>query len=268
MESGVTAHGTARGLQSAGTWTRPTRLKFSIAPNVPAVLRTEASAWRDHGTPTQRKDGRLVGTKGMVTVLERFQEADVMASAEANSDAEAGIILRFHDRDHYLVGLYTPLLKAIYLHDRKQGEWGQPLGRVAVPEVGPKIRLTVAACGQHAALVLTDGKKSWHTPIVQVENTAPGKVGLWLFQIGERQAYREFELSRARFGPPPRDALSSLVDAFKGQDGDLPLVLAENPGVVPAVRIPEVTRLPTEDYTPPRLPAPQDWVLILERFRF
>ena len=35
------SHEPARGLQSAGTWDRPTRLEFSMAPDVPAVLRTE-----------------------------------------------------------------------------------------------------------------------------------------------------------------------------------------------------------------------------------
>ena len=34
-------HEAERGLQSAGTWNRPTRLEFSMAPDVPAVLRTE-----------------------------------------------------------------------------------------------------------------------------------------------------------------------------------------------------------------------------------
>ena len=37
-------------LQSAGTWNRPTRLEFSIAPDAPAVLRTEVRVPRPvHG---------------------------------------------------------------------------------------------------------------------------------------------------------------------------------------------------------------------------
>ena len=35
----------------------------------------------------------------------RSNDADLMASADANSDAEAGIILRFHDADNYLVAI-------------------------------------------------------------------------------------------------------------------------------------------------------------------
>ena len=133
----------------------------------------DSSAWKDYGTPTQRKDGRLVGTKGMVAVVEKVNDTDMMASADANSDSEAGIILRFHDADNYLVALYSPSLKAIFLHDRKGGHYGEPLGKMPVPEIGPQIHLTAAACGSNAALILTDGKRSYCTPIVKVGNTAP-----------------------------------------------------------------------------------------------
>jgi len=193
----------------------------------------DASAWKDYGTPTHRKDGRLVGTKNMVTILEKIRDTDLMASAEANSDAEAGIILRFHDADHYLVALYSPSLKAIFLHDRKNGQWGEPLGHIDVPEIGPKIHLTAAACGKYAAMVITDGKKTYYTPIVEVGNTTPGKVGLWLFQVGDRQEYGHFELSRAQFAPKRKADSLIFSDEFRA----------------------------------PRLPSPQDWVLVLERVK-
>jgi len=196
----------------------------------------DASAWKDYGTPSQRKDGRLVGAKGMVTILEKVNETNLMASAEANSDAEAGIILRFHDHENYLVALFSPSFKAIYLHDRKNGAYGEQLGQVAVPEIGPKIRLTAAACGAYAAMVLTDGKKTYHTPIVEVSNTTRGKAGLWLYQIGDRQLYGNFELSRSQFG-------SVKVEQHKALPG-----LAD-------------------EYHPPQLPSPQDWVLVLERLK-
>jgi hypothetical protein len=198
----------------------------------------DGSAWKDYGTASQRKDGHLVGSKGMVTILETINETNLMASAEARSDAEAGIILRFHDFDHYLVALYTPSLKAIYIHDRKNGQWGDPLGQVGVPEIGPKIRLTAAACGEYAALVLTDGKKTYYTPTVKVGNVANGKAGVWLYQIGDRQEYGNFELSRAQFGTVLRES--------KGQAHPL---------------------LWSDEYKAPGLPSPQDWVLVLERVK-
>jgi len=205
----------------------------------------DASAWKDYGTPTQRKDGLLVGGKGMVTILEKLSDADLMASADANSDAEAGIILRFHDPDNYLVALYTPSLKKIYLHDRKDGQWGDFLGEVAVPEIGPKIHLTAAACGDGAALVVTDGKRTYYTPIVKVGNTTAGKTGLWLYQIGERQEYDNFELSRAKSVRKLREA-----DKKAPPRGDLDAKLV---------------RIHSDEYRTPNVPSPQDWVLVLQR---
>jgi len=196
----------------------------------------DAASWEDHGTPTQRGNSRLAGGKGMVTVAEKITELDVMASVDANRDAEAGIILRFHNADNYLVALYSPLLKAIFLHDRKNGQWGEMLGKVDVPEVGAKVHLVAAACGEFAALVLSDGQRTYATPVVKVGNTTAGKTGLWLFQIGERQEFGRFAVSATPFDPP------------------------ENPvGTKP----PGFIR--TAEYRAPDLPSPQDWVLVLER---
>jgi hypothetical protein len=202
---------------------------------------TDASAWKDYGTPTQRKDGRLVGGKGMLTILEKVSEADLMASAAANSDAEMGIVLRFHDPANYVVGLYSPSLKALFIHDRKKGAWGANLGEVPVPEIGPKIHLTAAVCGKHAALALSDGNRDYYTPIIEVSNTAGGKTGLWLYQIGERQEFSDFALSRARFSPVKQEA-------------NRPAKLAAG-----------VTLLSSDQWRTPNVPSPQDWVLVLER---
>jgi hypothetical protein len=209
-----------------------------------------SSAWKDYGTPSQRKEGHLVGGKGMVTVLEKINDTNLMASADANRDAEAGIILRFHDADNYLVALYSPSLKAIFLHDRKAGKWGDPLGRMPVPEIAPKIHLVAAACGDYAALVLTDGKRTYHTPIVKVGNTTPGKAGLWLYQIGDRQEFGNFELSRAQFAPGKHEARGHSLRPGNLAARGLPLVLIHS-----------------DEYKTPGLPSPQDWVLVLERVK-
>ncbi len=196
---------------------------------------TNNSAWKDHGTATKRSDGRLVGGKGMVTVLDQVNETNLMASVEANSDAEAGIILRYQDPDNYLLALYSPSSRSIYVHDRHDGKYGRHLGQVSVPEdIGPRIKLIAAATGSHAALVLTDGKNTCCTPIVKVDNEAVGKTGLWLYQVGERQEYDNFKLSRTLFGPSK------------------------------AGRTPIQPSGPPTDYRPPQLPSPQDWVLVLE----
>lgn len=45
------------------------------------------------------------------------------------------------------------------------------------------------------------------------------------------------------------------------------LVMHENPNILPAVTIPAITRLSSDEYKMPRLPAPQDWLLVLERLK-
>jgi hypothetical protein len=202
----------------------------------------DAALWKDHGTPTRRENSRLVGGKGMVTVAEGISETDLMAGAEARSDAEAGIILRFHDADNYVVGLYSPLFKTLFIHDRKDGRWGSNLGEVPVPEIGPKIQITAAVCGKYAACVLTDGKKTYWTPIVEVGNTTAGKAGLWLYQIGDRQEFDNFALSRARFAPVVREGATGAMGA-------------------------DTTLLYTDEYAAPSVPSPQDWVLVMERVK-
>ncbi len=191
----------------------------------------EASVWKDFGTPTKRMGGRLSGGKGMVTVLENLITTNLMASVDARSDAEAGIILRFHDADNYLVALYSPSLKAIFLHDRKGGRYGEALGVVAVPDISPQIQISAAVFGEYAAIHLTDGKKSYHTPTVRIGNLAGGKAGLWFYQIGERQEFSAFQVSKAR-----------LAEAN-----------------------PAESRLSLGEFKAPPLPSPQDWVLVMER---
>ena len=55
-------------------------------------------------------------------------------------------------------------------------------------------------------MVLTDGEKTYSTPIVKVSNVTSGKAGLWLFQVGDRQEFGNFELSHAQFAPPKHKA--------------------------------------------------------------
>ena len=101
--------------------------------------------------------------------------------------------------------------------------------------------------------------------MVEVSNTTAGKAGLWLYQIGERQEFANFEVSRTELSPPKRKFKELPAHANARWASELPLVMHENPNIQPAVRIPEVTFLAGEDYKQPRFPAPQDWVMVLER---
>jgi hypothetical protein len=87
-------------------------------------------------------------------------------------------------------------------------------------------------------LLLTDGQQTCYTPAVKVGNVTAGRTGVWLYQIGERQEFGAFELSKAQFAPPksgPADSATAM--AWSGE------------------------------YKTPNVPSPQDWVLVLERMK-
>jgi hypothetical protein len=69
-----------------------------------------------------------------------------------------------------------------------------------------------------------------------VTNTQSGRVGLWLYQIGDRQVFDNFEVSATTFVPVDE----SEAKAQKSQ---------------------------SYDYKAPDLPAAQDWVLVLEQVK-
>lgn len=192
--------------------------------------------WLDRGSPTRVSNGRLIGGKGMLTTTDRVRAADVTVSTEANSDAEVGVVLRYQSPGRYLVALYSPLLKALYIHDRRDGAWGAMLGRVEVPSIGPRVHLVASARGSFAAASLSDGVRTYRTPTVRVTNRSDGPVGLWMYQIGDRQEFSEFQVSRSTLPAPANGRSEPATDMAWGGE-----------------------------YRVPNLPSPQDWVLVLEK---
>ena len=96
-----------------------------------------------------------------------MNESDVMVSADAKSDAEVGIALRFHDSGNSVVAVYSPALKGIWIHERQNGEYGARLGFMDVPEISADYRLVAEAHGRAASLTITDGKHIYRTtPVV------------------------------------------------------------------------------------------------------
>lgn len=184
--------------------------------------------WQDMGTATRRENGKLIGQKGMLTVLPKIDVADATASVEARSDAEVGLVLRYHDPGNYVVALYSPVFHAIYLHDRRNGEWGDMLGKIDVGTLGPRITLVATVSGEYGILELRDGSRQVATSSVRLTNVGKGSAGLWMYQVGDRQEFSDFRLSGAA-GKLTRSVI--LSDEFRA----------------------------------PSLPSPQDWVLVLER---
>lgn len=166
-----------------------------------------------------------------------------MVSVDVRKDAEAGIILRYQDSDNYVVALYHPALKNILIQERYKGEWGPWLGKVwlsgSFTRPVETLRLTAAVSGSHAVLHVSNGTEEYQTPAVPVTITASGQVGIRLQEIGNRQQFDNFAVSRTLF-EKPRPVL---------KDGG------------------EFIRKGGGDFIAPQVPTPQDWVLVLERVK-
>jgi len=201
----------------------------------------DKSRWKDLGTATKREGGYLVAEKKMLTIVKDINGENVMISVDAEKDAEAGIILRFQDLDNYVVALYHPALKNILIQERYRGEWGPLLGKVWLPGTFTReaktLRLTAAVSGSHAVLHVSNGKEEYQTPAVPVKITTTGQVGVSLQEIGNRQQFDNFSVSRTLF-EKPRPVLRNEGEFIRRGGGD---------------------------FVSPQVPSPQDWVLILER---
>jgi hypothetical protein len=202
----------------------------------------DSSRWRDRGSATKRNDGYLVSGKNMLTTVNGIDEKNVLVTVDVSKEAEAGIILRYQDPNNYVVALYHPALKNILIQERYQGEWGPWLGKVWLPGGFTRgdvetLQLTAAVSGSHAVVRISNERGEYQTPVVPINNARSGKVGLRLLEVGNRQQFDNFAVSRTLF-EEPRTPL---------KDGG------------------EFIRRGGGDFIAPQVPTPQDWILVLER---
>jgi len=208
--------------------------------------------WLDYGTNSLRGQGRLSGGRNLVTVAGQLSLSNAKASVGAQSNAEAGIMLRFHDAGNYVVAVYNPDQHAIYLHERRSGQWGEQLGRVGIPVFGPHIQLTAVIADHSATFAVTDGRATATTSSVLITDETPGRVGVWHNAIGDTQTFDNFSVQAVHLGK-----------TSSKQEGH-PVILHGYPDVLPDDPIPPISLIVSNQFQPPRLPAPQDWILVLE----
>lgn len=218
--------------------------------NQAAIFSKDNDVWQTHGTPGQSfvpsagvatEKGKICATN-MVSVLKSVCEKDVLVSVRVTRTAESGIVLRFQDIHNYLVGLYNPIIGAIYFLERRGGSWGPffayripHLGIVDVPEIKPEFVLSAAVCGNCATVSIDDGKTRYFSPAVKIEGLKTGNVGLWRTDEKEIQLYKSVRVSKYNHTP----------ELIRTEEG--------------------VHHIHTgEDIAPP-VPSPQDWILVMER---
>ena len=262
LESGVRYH--------AYYWEPSLGIRFDLGaverPSAGETIREdkfgdgEASAWTDYGaTKSARGGGRLSASGKMLAVVNGVRETNLVAGVDAHSDAEADLVLRYHDADNYLAVVYSSKDQALYLLDRKKGVDGRPLGSTPVPAIGSDNRLTAEVRGPWSAASITDGQRTYTTPIVDVSNTSAGGAGLMHRDDGTTQSFDNFELRKSPTLVSDSHLEKKLYDARGGYRGEL-----SGPGWDDFGKD---TIILLDAYRPERLPSPQDWVLVLERVK-
>jgi Protein of unknown function (DUF4038)/Domain of unknown function (DUF5060) len=196
-------------------------------------------------------------------LLNGVNQKDLAASVGAHSDAEAGLVLRFHDAGNYVAAVYSPKEKTVYLLDRKDGVDGKPLAGTAVPVIGSNLRLSAEVRGGWAEVSVTDGQHTYSSEIVSVSNTAAGGAGLLHKSDGAT-----LELRQSPTLVTDTHLEKKLFDAQGTYRGEM---------VGPGMDLGPPFGAPTswddfgkekilllDSYRPERLPAAGDWVLVLE----
>ena len=241
-----------------------------LGPDPPLVLGIERDAvyhayYFDPSNGRKYKLGKLARavTTRLDAALERgaanapvqsavrgIHEHDVMASVNTGSNNIAGVVLRYQDADNYVLAIYSPKVKGIWIHDRQKGLYGSRLGFKAVPTIGARIRLIAEAHGKHASLTVSDGEQVYRSLPVTVTNTRSGGIGLWSEPL--TCAGGNFGACAPAAGSqrsPERPVFDNLiVERIRAVDADA----NENLVVQDA-------------WQAPMLPLVRDWVLVLER---
>jgi hypothetical protein len=230
------------------------------------------ATWTDYGKKSERSDGKLSVSGNTLTVVNDLSETNLVAAVGARSDADAALILRFHDADNYLAAVYSAKEKAIYLLDRKKGVDGNPIRTTPVTAIGPNIQLTAEVRGTFATVSVTDGQRSYTSGIAHVSNITPGSAGVGNRSDGAVQHFDNFELRRSPVLVTDDHLERKLSDArgtYRGEMAGLGLGLTSdlesraggwgNYAKEKAILL--------DQYRPPNLPTSGDWVLVLETSR-
>jgi hypothetical protein len=274
LEPGVRYH--------AYFWEPSYGVKFDLgAVEVPShggILREEkfedggSSKWTDFGAKATRESGKLLASGEMLTVLNDVNgEKDLVASVDAHSDAEAGLVLRFHDAGNYLAAVYSPKERSVYLLDRRKGEDGQPLATTQVPTIGADIRLSAEVRGRWAEVSVADGQHTYASAIVDIGNITAGATGLLHKDDSATQYFGDFELRKSPMLVTDAHLEKKLYDAKGNYRGEL-----VGPGLDlgPSFGGPsswdnfgKEKIILLDSYRPERLPMSGDWILVLEHQR-
>ncbi len=146
-----------------------------------------------------------------VLLVKDLKMGDARINVNARGNSEAGIVMRFQDRNHYLLAMYGE--RKIYFQEVSDGIYGPQLDAVDTGGVGETIHLAAELDGQHAAFTVTDGTRTISTSHIFTNQKETGQVGLYHGGVPD-QTFDDFEIVDP-------DCNSLFIDKFDRADGHL-----------------------------------------------
>lgn len=226
--------------------------------------------WTNYGSAPARQGDALLPHGELLSILSEVTSADVSAAVDTRGEADAGLVLRFEDADNFVAAVYSAQEKSLALYKRKAGADGPLLAHVPTGDLRPDVHLSAEVHANLAAASITDGTNTISTPIVQVDDTNAGAVGLLHTNAGRSQSFRHFEVRESRSAPPDAHLERKLYDAegrFRGELRGGPFIVwpgiwnTKTPGWDAWGR---EKQLLLDEYLPPTPPYSRDWVLVLD----
>ncbi len=157
---------------------------------------------------------------GALAVRE-IKAKDLTVSVESQNKGQCGIILRYKERNSYLVALYAAPDHSIMFYEVGGGEdlwgphWNEPLAAKKVQGFGDNIKLEAKVRGSSATLTISGGGQSASTTCTVQQINDPGMVGLIHHAGDTPQIFWNFLAVDAQGKTLARDD-------FAGADGAIP----------------------------------------------
>lgn len=270
LEKGVRYH--------AFYWDPSYGIKFDLGaveiPSEGSILREERfasgddSKWSARDGRISLESGHLVASGATTALLSGFNEENFAVSVSAQSDADAGILLRYQDADNYLAAMYSARDKSIYLIDRRNGKDGKQLAATPVPDLSAEFRLSAEVRDAWATVSASGGGHTYHSAIEKTKNAPGGSVGLLHSDDGATQRFGQFELRKSPAMVHDDHLEKKLFDAngiYRGELKGGPM--RDDSGAEPQTSWDDYGKekiILLGAYRPDRVPTSADWLLVLE----
>lgn len=150
---------------------------FEAKPDAPVPAR-----WRDVVGTTRLEAGKLIADSPRNdVVIDGVKERDVRVHVDAEASVQMGLLVRYRDKDNFVLAFYQPRDKILGFHEVTDGNFGPQINNVSTDHlVGKTVRMVVEICGKEATATLTDeGSHSASSRFAVGRLTAAGGVGLY-----------------------------------------------------------------------------------------